>query len=696
MASRFTTFASIPKKEQEEAEMEEHRILMAKINLCKEKIQGDRTASIKDKLRINGENLRLQLSKVLAIMSRKAEEDIVHIFSSKINHPLHKFDGFSKGSRKDEEIINHDIFFEESIMLPEEKEEKIPRFTFWSHLVRNKIMTKDQAFSARRNIYYDQHGEALICSDPDEEVKENREVKHDFSHGEDQIIWMAFEEHNLTEELLSIVRSCIGRTCSEIQERYKYLKEKDMHSRENGSSAGICLDKSLSEAINTLDHLFCRRCMIYDCPFHECPQRLLYPTEKQPTWNVPENERQPCGEHCYLELKDANTNSTPETLLGKEIKTIETVDDVFASSSSKKITDKIELMRLSNSMEKQEQDDSSDWKPLEKELCLKGIEMFGKNSCLIFRNLLCGFKTCVEIGIYMSERFKDHEIPSSSRKSKRKGKSKRFFHRRRNYIGREQNGPLNHYTPCECQGMCGKECPCYVKGPKGTCEKYCGCAKQCNNRYKGCLCEKGQCDKGYCPCFAEGRECDPDVCINCWVRCGDGSSQEPPNQEKGQCKNMKVFLGRKQKILLGPSEVAGWGAFIKNPVKKDEYLGEYTGELISHEEAEKRGTLYEHAGFSYLFDLDDKYCIDAYRMGNKLKFANHSSEPNCYPRGVFVGGDHRIGIFAKEDIKAGEELFYDYHYTKYQKTPKWFRELSKEKESNKNSRGKGKVSSKVK
>jgi hypothetical protein len=81
----------------------------------------------------------------------------------------------------------------------------------------------------------------------------------------------------------------------------------------------------------------------------------------------------------YLQLKDANTNSTPETLLGKEIKTIETVDEVFAPSSSKKITDKIELMRLSNSMEEQEQDDSSDWKPLEKEFCLKGIEMFGKN-----------------------------------------------------------------------------------------------------------------------------------------------------------------------------------------------------------------------------------------------------------------------------------------------------------------------------
>jgi histone-lysine N-methyltransferase EZH2 len=54
---------------------------------------------------------------------------------------------------------------------------------------RNKRMTKDQAFSARKNIYYDQHGEALICSDSDEEVKKNIEVKRDFSHGEDQIIW---------------------------------------------------------------------------------------------------------------------------------------------------------------------------------------------------------------------------------------------------------------------------------------------------------------------------------------------------------------------------------------------------------------------------------------------------------------------------------------------------------------------------
>ncbi|XP_008657400.1 armadillo repeat-containing protein 7 [Zea mays] len=32
-----------------------------------------------------------------------------------------------------------------------------------------------------------------------------------------------------------------------------------------------------------------------------------------------------------------------------------------------------------------------------------------------------------------------------------------------------------------------------------------------------------------------------------------------------------------EQILLGRSDVAGWGAFIKNPVNKNDYLGEYTG-----------------------------------------------------------------------------------------------------------------------
>ncbi|KAL3682154.1 hypothetical protein R1sor_000176 [Riccia sorocarpa] len=167
-----------------------------------------------------------------------------------------------------------------------------------------------------------------------------------------------------------------------------------------------------------------------------------------------------------------------------------------------------------------------------------------------------------------------------------------------------------------------KQCPCQLNGT--CCEKYCGCAESCENRFRGCHCATRQCCSRQCPCFAAGRECDPDVCCNCWRGCGDGKLAYPQQpEEKGHytCHNMKLLLKQQQRP-------------------------------ISHREADKRGKIYGRENSSFLFNLNDQ--------GDKLKFANHSPNPNCYAKVIMVAGDHRVGIFAKERIMAGEELFYDY------------------------------------
>ncbi|CAM0912950.1 unnamed protein product [Alopecurus aequalis] len=309
--------------------------------------------------------------------------------------------------------------------------------------------------------------------------------------------------------------------------------------------------------------------------------------------------------------------------------------------------------------------------------------------CLIARNLLSGMKSCSDIFQYMNYmenssasgvlggvdslvkgHLKGPELSIRSRVFRRRRRVRRMkhtsksagYHFIRKRIAESKDQLYKQYNPCGCQSACGKECPCLTNDK--CCEKYCGCPKTCKNRFRGCHCAKSQCRSHQCPCFAADRECDPDVCRSYWVGCGDGSLGFPNQRcDNYECRNMKVLLKQQQRILLGRSDVCGWGAFLKNTVGKDEYLGEYTGELISHREAGMRGTLYDLENSSFLFNLNNEFVLDALRMGDKLKFANHSNDPNCYAKVMLVAGDHRVGIFAKERISAGEEIFYDYHYT---------------------------------
>ena len=262
--------------------------------------------------------------------------------------------------------------------------------------------------------------------------------------------------------------------------------------------------------------------------------------------------------------------------------------------------------------------------------------------------------------------------------------------RRKEASAGDKNTLWCEYEPCNCpDGICTDECPCSLNW--NFCDINCGCGADCNNTFVGCSC-KGDCSKSTCPCKIAARECDPDKCANCWPSIRDYSrrkrelegitldmeifSSDPNlvgitefNSRKRKdnnvaCKNMNLQLNKHAHVLLGKSPIAGWGAFFGVDVKKDDFLGEYVGEMITHSEAERRGSQYDQTNSSFLFNLNDNWVLDAYSRGNKFKFANHSKNPNCYPLVIYARGNHRIGIYAKADSKFGDEIFYDYGYTK--------------------------------
>ena len=107
------------------------------------------------------------------------------------------------------------------------------------------------------------------------------------------------------------------------------------------------------------------------------------------------------------------------------------------------------------------------------------------------------------------------------------------------------------------------------------------------------------------------------------------------------------------------SGIQGKGAFATRRIRKGERIIEYTGEIITVEESDRR---YDDDSMSrhhtFLFSLDNGTVIDGAVGGNESRFINHSCAPNCEANEV----KGRIYIEALRTIEPGEELAYDYAY----------------------------------
>lgn len=188
-----------------------------------------------------------------------------------------------------------------------------------------------------------------------------------------------------------------------------------------------------------------------------------------------------------------------------------------------------------------------------------------------------------------------------------------------------------------------------------------GCeCKTCNSKTKCCFAQ----DDGLCPYTLKHKiRVPPGTPIyECNKRCNCDID----------CINRVVQRGTKMQFcIFRTANGRGWGVKTMKAIKKGSFVTQYVGEVITNEEAEKRGKEYDAAGRTYLFDLDYNeseeqcpYTVDAAIYGNISHFINHSCDPNLAVYGVWINcldpNLPKLALFATKDIKQNEEITFDY------------------------------------
>ncbi|MDB6065613.1 MAG: nuclear protein [Pedosphaera sp.] len=107
-------------------------------------------------------------------------------------------------------------------------------------------------------------------------------------------------------------------------------------------------------------------------------------------------------------------------------------------------------------------------------------------------------------------------------------------------------------------------------------------------------------------------------------------------------------------INFSNSQIHGTGGFALVDIPNGTNLIEYVGRKIDKQESLRQCELDN----PYIFTLDDQFDLDGNVDWNPARLLNHS----CSPNAEALDDDGVIWIVAMRDIKAGEEITFNYNY----------------------------------
>ena len=106
-------------------------------------------------------------------------------------------------------------------------------------------------------------------------------------------------------------------------------------------------------------------------------------------------------------------------------------------------------------------------------------------------------------------------------------------------------------------------------------------------------------------------------------------------------------------------ETLGYGLFAAKKIKAGSFIGQYTGFV-------RRRRFFKASINDYCFSYPTsclhwiKHSVDALQLGNEMRFANHSDQPNSESTAVWTAPILRVAIRALQDIPKDQQITYNY------------------------------------